>query len=306
MSVLRAFRDGVSSTHVHIRTVGVLYFANLLFSLVLILPLSVLLDRNIGHSVVGENLASTFDLEFLVDFLNSNRPALQSYWVVVGWGAVAYLVLSSFLSGGVLDSLYSPGRSAYLPRFFGGCGKFFLRFLRLTPFALAGLWGVVRLNGNLSLLIDRYFGQTALEREAFWAMRGKQALILVLLMLFGAVLETARIEAVLMGSTRMTARFFSSFFFVLRHLPRTLALYSLVTALGLASFIPFLFVAHSLLPAGSVVLLFLSQQTMIYVRFWWRVCGLAAQMSLIQSSGQAPSVSAFASALGRPRLERPS
>ncbi len=303
MQVLRAFRDGVSSTTVHIRTVGVLYLANLLFSLLMILPLALLLDRSIGHSAVGEGLASRFDLEFLVDFLNSNRAALDPYRAALGWGALAYFLLSSFLTGGVLDSLYSPGRSAYFPRFFGGCGKFFPRFLRLVPYALAGLWAVIGLNGKLNLLIERLFDQTVRAREAFWAMRAKQLFILILLMLLGAVLDTARIQAVLMGSTRMTARFFSSLFFVVRRLPRVLGLYSLVTAAGLLCFVPYLLFAHVLLPSGSVLLLFLAQQAMIYTRMWWRVCGLAAQMSLIQGSGEAATAASFASALGRPRLE---
>ena len=102
----------------------------------------------------------------------------------------------------------------------------------------------------------------------------------------------------------MTARFFSSLFFVLRYFPSVFTLYALVTLLGLACFLPYLLVAHHLLPSGSVVMLFLAQQAMIYVRIWWRVCGVAAQMSLVQGSGEAPTTAAFASALGRPRLER--
>ena len=72
MQALRAFGAGVSSTTVHIRTVGLVYLANLFASLILILPLALLLNGSIGHSVVGEHLASTFDLEVLVDFLNAN------------------------------------------------------------------------------------------------------------------------------------------------------------------------------------------------------------------------------------------
>ena len=254
--------------------------------------------------MVGEHLASTFDLEALVDFFNSNSAALDTYWIALGWGTVGYLLLSAFLTGGVLDSLYTPGRSAYLPRFFGGCGKFFFRFLRLVPYALLCLWGLVWLNGKLNLLIVRIYDQTVHERDAFWAMRVKQLVMVVLLMLLGAVLDTARIQAVQLGSTRMTARFFSSLFLVLRHLPRTVALYSLVTLVGLVCFLPYLFVAHSLLPAGSVILLFLAQQVMMYVRIWWRISLLAAQMSLVHTGGDVPTAAAFASVLGRARLER--
>ena len=304
MQTLRAFRAGIYSTNVHIRTVGLLYLANLLVSVILLLPLALLLNRSIGHSVVGEHLASTFDLEVLVDFLNSNSAALETYWTVLGWGTVGYLLLSAFFTGGILDSLHSPGRSAYLPRFFGGCGKFFFRFLRLVPYALLCLWGLVWLNGKLNLLIVRIYDQTVHERDAFWAMRAKQLVMLVLLMLLGAVLDTARIQAVQLGSTRMTARFFSSVFLVLRHLPRTLALYSLITVLGLVCFLPYLFVAHTLLSAGSVIFLFLVQQIMMYVRIWWRLCLLAAQMSLVHTVGDAPTAAAFASVLGRTRLER--
>jgi len=85
MQALRAFGAGVSSTNAHIRTVGLVYLANLLASLILLLPLALLLNRSLGHSVVGQHLASTFDLEALVDFFNSNSAALDTYWTVLGW-----------------------------------------------------------------------------------------------------------------------------------------------------------------------------------------------------------------------------
>jgi hypothetical protein len=301
MQVLRALREGILSTGVHRRAVGILYCANLLVSMLLILPLAFLLDRSIGHSAVGEGLAFRFDLFFLVDFLDANAPALDTYWIAIGYGAVAYLLLSSFLSGGVIDSLSSPGRSAYFSRFFGGCGKFFFRFLRLIPFALASLGALIWLNERLNRVLDRFFHGTTTEREAFWAMRAKQALLLVLLMLLGAVLDTARIQAALLGSTRMTARFFSAAFFVLTRLRRVTLLYLLMTLLGLACFLPYLAATRWLLPAGSVVLLFLAQQAMVYVRMWWRVCTVASQMSLIQAGGEPPGTAAFASAPGRLR-----
>src|SRR5205814_1296529 len=138
----------------------------------------------------------------------------------------------------------------------------------------------------------------------FWAMRGKQALMLALLMLLGAVLDTARIQAVFLGSTRMTIRFFSAAFFVLTNLRRVFVLYSLATLLASASLLPYFLATHWLLPDRSVLLLLLLQQAMMFVRMWWRVCGVASQMSLIQESGEPPSAAAFASALGRTRRER--
>ena len=302
MPVLRAFRDGFFSTLAHLRTVGALYLANLLVSLLLILPLAMLLDESIGHSEAS-GLASTFDLDFLIDFLNSNAAALRTYWIVVGYGAAAYLLLGSFLTGGVIDSLHSPGRSAYLSRFFGGCGKYFFRFLRLTPFALAALAALAWTNSRLNLLLERYFHGTTMEQEAFWAMRAKQVLLLALLMLLGAVLDTARIQAVFLGSTRMTARFIASLFFVLANLRRVFLLYALLALLGLAAFVPYFLIARAL-PAGSVLLLLLAQQAIIWFRMGMRVCTVASQMSLVQSSGEPPTAAAFASVLGRARRER--
>jgi len=101
----------------------------------------------------------------------------------------------------------------------------------------------------------------------------------------------------------MTARFFSSVFLVLRHLPRTLALYSLITVWGWFASCPTCSCPHASV-GGSVIFLFLVQQIMMYVRIWWRLCLLAAQMSLVHTGGDAPTAAAFASVLGRTRLER--
>jgi hypothetical protein len=298
--IVPSLRQGFTEAARQYRITLVLYLANLVAAAFLAAPMAVLIDKTLGRSASGLDLAFTFRLESIVDFLFANHAALAAHDRVLGFGALLFVVLSALLTGGVIDSLKTSPRSPFLPRFLGGCGRFAFRYLRLIPYLAAALWGVYWVNRGLNRLIVLLYDQSDHEIAAFWVMRGKQGLILVLLLLLAAVFDLARILTAFENRTHMVGALLTSAGFVARHAGSILALYATLMALGLGLLVPYVAAGHAVLPPGSIVLLAVTQQLVMLLRHYLRVASFASLMARYRGAtgaaamepGEAPAAAA--------------
>ena len=74
----------------------------------------------------------------------------RSQALVVASAGAAYVILWIFLAGGILDR-YARNRPTRAGGFFGRCGVFFFRFLRLGRAGAAGVLAPLRLRARLAL-----------------------------------------------------------------------------------------------------------------------------------------------------------
>ncbi len=289
MTVAGALRQGLTETTRRFHVALCLYAANLITAAALAFPAAVLLDRALGRSVAADGMEATFRFEVLIDFLRSNRQALSDHFQSLGVGAVLYALVTAILSGGAIDTLKGPPRSPFLPRFLGGCGRLAFRFLRLLPYLAVGLAGLYWVSRVLDRAILALFDQSAHEVAAFWAMRGKQGLLLLLLLLLAAIFDLARILTAIEDRAHMIGALLTASGFVARHLGPVLALYAFLLGLGLLLFVPYLLVAHHLLPAASIAGLFVLQQVVMLLRHWFRVAGFASLIAFYRGTVATPS-----------------
>jgi hypothetical protein len=285
-SLRRGFTEAARRSRI---TLG-LYLLNLIAAAVLTAPLLVALDAVFGRSEAARGLDSTFNFEALLDFIRSHEEFLQTHFQTLGVGAIFYAIASAVLTGGTIDTLKGPQRSPFLPRFFGGCGRFALRFVRLLAYLAVALWALYWLSRGIDRAVVLAFDESAHEVAAFWAMRGKQGLMLLVLLLLASVFDLARILTVLENRAHMIGALLTAAGFVARHVPSILGLYAFLLGAGLLLFVPYLFVAHHLLPATSIFGLLVVQQLVILLRHFLRVAGFASLLSFYRSAtGEPPS-----------------
>ena len=287
--IVPSLRQGFTEAARHYRITLVLYLANLAAAAFLAAPMAILIDHTLGRSASGLELASSFRFEAIVDFLFANRAALLVHYQALAFGALLYAILTALLTGGVIDTLKSPPRSPFLPRFLGGCGRFAFRYLRMIPYLGVALAAVYGINRGLNRLIVLAFDQSDHEVAAFWALRGKQGLILALLLLLAAVFDLARILTAFENRTHMVGALLTSAGFVARHAGSILAIYAALMALGLGLFAPYVLAGHWILPPGSIVLLVAAQQLLMLLRHFLRVAGFASLMAHYRGATGAPA-----------------
>ena len=224
----------------------------------------------IGAGVVLDNLSALLD----------NRPTAG---ILVGV-ATAYVLLWIFLVGGVLDR-YARGRAIRTAGFFGACGVYFFRFLRLAVvgwLAYAVLFGLIH-----GWLLDDFYGWATrdftVERSAFLLRAVLYVLFGTLLVACNLVLDYAKIRAVVEDRRSMISALLAAWRFVTR---RPLQVSGLYLLNGLVFFLVLAVYAAVVPGAGgtglSMWVVFLIGQAYILARLWTKLLFYASQTALFQ------------------------
>jgi len=198
------------------------------------------IETHLGDSLVSSTVAAGVDLRWWQEFVAAAAPGRSFSPTIIGGagpvstysdlldghgppvevlGAVAAaLALWIFLSGGLLDR-YARRRRTGARGFFGACGVFFFRFLRLG--VLAGLVYAVLLGPLHAWLFDGLYPwltrETTVERTAFLWRLFCYAIWLLPLLLVNLVVDYAKVRAVVEDRHSMIGAVVAAGRFVVRH-----------------------------------------------------------------------------------------
>jgi hypothetical protein len=251
MSPSAAFREGLRRTSGAPALLAGTFAMTLMVSLPLAYALHGMLEAHLGSSLAAEAAASGTNpawwrefqaqatglgttflpsitgfgavLNNLSGFLDLERPAATIIGVTVAW-----MVLWSFLTGGIVDRLARAKRTRS-QGFFGACGQHFWRLLRLGVAALivyAILFGYVH-----GWIFDDAYGaltrEVTLERTAVAIRFTGYAIFGVLLLVCNVIFDYARIRLVVEDRRSAIGAVLAGGRFVGRHLGQVLGLYLL-------------------------------------------------------------------------------
>lgn len=159
MSALAAFRDGVRRVNSAPLILAGAIATTLLIALPLAIALRGMIAAHLGTSLTADTVAAGANYDWWQEF-TSQATGLGTTFIpaIIGFGAVlenisnlldnqpmaatiagaaaAWMVIWTFLSGGILDR-YARQRPTRTHGFFSACGTHFWRFLRLGVLALA-------------------------------------------------------------------------------------------------------------------------------------------------------------------------
>jgi hypothetical protein len=269
MSVLAAWRDGMRRVNAAPVVLAGMFALTFLIALPLSIALRGMLEAQLGDSLVSDTLASGASYDWWQEFL-ARASGLGTTFVpsIVGFGAVldnisgildnlpmaatiagattAWLIIWSFLSGGVLDR-YARQRPTRAAGFFAACGTNFWRFLRLGLLAWLVYW--ILFAGVHVWLFDELYPwltrNVTVERTAFLVRLALYAVFAVLLVAANLVFDYARIRTVVEDRHSAVGALAAGTRFVVRH-KQTLHLYLLNGGLFVA-----LALVYALLAPGA-------------------------------------------------------
>jgi len=151
--------------------------------------------------------------------------------VILGLGLL-YLVLQTFLVGGVLGVLRSPQGSWTVRGLLHGSGFYFGRFLRLALLTLLAAWVVFQLNAPFARWADRQAEEAVSGRTALYWTVGHNAALLLALLFLNMVSSYAKVVVVLEERSSAILAFLSSLAFCLAQLRKTLGHYLALVGCG--------------------------------------------------------------------------
>jgi hypothetical protein len=309
-SIRRSIVTGVTRALSARRLILTLWLINLLAAAALAVPLGASLQSSIGASLVHERLRAGFDMGWFGELQGTAQGLLSTFTpTVVGAGAFLnnleawltgdlwrgvpaivvagsiYLLLWTFLQGGILMrlSLREEGRSA--AGFFASSGRFFVRFLGLAVMSGVLYAGIYRLGRWLFPAIEQLSRDVTVERPVLLLAVGAALLIALLLCLVNLVFDYARLATVVEGRRNPLRAAYHAFRLVLRNPRQTLGLYLIVAAAGLLLLAIYARFAPGALQSTvpGIVLAFVGAQVYLVVKLVLRLVLYGSQLSLYQS-----------------------
>lgn len=250
-----------------------LWLINFLFSLMVITPLYLLLNKELPRSLAGDTITEKFDLMWLGDLVFKYKDI---HAALLGWlavGGIVYLLFHIFLNGGVIGRIVEQRERISLGNFFSDCGKFFWRFFRVFLFSLIAYAFVI---GVIYRLVSSLFKLWTKNASNEWPLIISSNLkFLILIFLFYTIrmfFDYVRIRLVVEDSKRTIAATILNFAFIGKRFFKAFFLYFLVGIAGII-FSLIYFGVSKILPSSAsfMVIVFIWQQLYILSRMWIKI-----------------------------------
>jgi hypothetical protein len=306
--VLKALGDGMR----RVNAAPAVLFGVLVLTFLLALPLGLvvrgMIGESLGQSLAAETAASGVNSDWWSIF-SSQASGLGATFTprIIGFGAVVsnisavldaqpqalvingiaavYLLLWTFLAGGIIDR-YARNRPVRTAAFFSACGVYFFRFLRLAVVAGAGylfLFGPFH-----RWLFDGFFPwatrEWTVERNAFFLRLALYAVFGGALVSFNLWLDYAKVRAVVEDRRSMIGALIAACRFIGRNPARTAGLYLADSVLFLVVVAFYAVFASDAGGTGWTMRAgFLVSQIYLFARLWVKLVFWASEVSLFQA-----------------------
>lgn len=284
-------------------TLGVLA-ALFLLALPLGLALRGMLTEHLGASVVSERAAYGWDAGWAAEFGAQAQGIGRTFThEILGYGgtlsvvsgffdgrplppaiagaAVAFAVLWTFLSGGILDR-FARARPTRTAAFFAACGVFFWRFLRLAVIAGAAYWALFAwLHPYLfGTLWNRWTRDMDSEGDALGLRIALYLVFAAALALVSLVSDYAKVRAVVEDRRSMFGAVGAALRFIRRRPFRVFGLY-LMSAIA-SLLVMRLWYSAAPAASASIGMAFLMTQVYLLVRVWAKLAWIAGEVVFFQ------------------------
>jgi hypothetical protein len=222
-----------------------------------------------------------------------DAPGLDPVILAVG---AAYLVLHTFLAGGVLATLRGAEGRWTMRGLLHGSGFYFGRFLRLGALVLLLDFVLFGLNAPLARWADHNARESVSESTAQFWLLGRHALLLLALLWVNMVSGYAKSIVVLEERKSAALALLSAFAFALGRPLRTFGHYLALVVMGAALLMVWGVADGLWAPRGytTQVVTFVMAQAVVAGRIALRLALWAGQLTLLRRFAHAPSGAAAA------------
>jgi len=186
------------------------YVVNLLLAVFATLPLMLRLGRVLNSSLVADRLYHGFDLPTFFELASHPDVALAAQLPGSILFAIVFFVFMLFLTGGILES-YRREQKPSRGEFFGACGAFFWRFVRLLIFMAIIVGLLLLVATRIQRWSDSLAAESPIEKLGFWVEVGSSLLVLLVLMCVRLWFDMAQVRAVAEDERKMRRTMLTAF-----------------------------------------------------------------------------------------------
>ena len=287
MSIIQAFSSGLRRATAEPKMVLVLYVVNLLIALPLTMAFRAVLQAGFGSSMAPATLVGSLDFTTWQDFMAAHRDELSAVFRQISWVVIISMIVNTFLAGGILAVLKDSGGRFTASAFFGGCGVYLGRFLRLFVLFLIVLLVVVLVFGLIvAILTDALTTNASSEVTEFWVRIAMGVIFLIPVMIVMMIADYAKISVVLNEERSMLKSAWKATKFVAVHFFQTFGLELMMFLVAVLLFAVYLFIDLSVGMSSdmTIVLMVIVQQIFVASKGWTKILFFEGELTLYEKA----------------------
>lgn len=258
-----------------------IYSINLALALLVVFPFLGTLKSGFGDSMLPDALLKGFDFTSLVEFL-SNFKSIGGFIAQARWMIVFYLIVSVFMSGGILFIINNKEKFSVIS-FLNGSVLYFFRFFKLFVYMLIfNLLVAVVVYMPLYFIVDSASATVTSEASLFYIVLFGVIIHLVLFIILQMIAYYTKIRIVSEGSRKVFRSIFKSIKFVFKHFTSTLTLFVLQLIIPMLLLIVIFFFndAIGMTSGFTILVMFIIQQAFVISRVFTRIWLYGSQYDL--------------------------
>jgi hypothetical protein len=284
ITILTAYKIGLSSAWEERKMLFWLYGFNLLFAYLMTLPLSMMLTEAMDQTTAADKILQSFDFTIYKTVMDDFGKGVSFGKAIITIGLL-YLIVNIFFAGGILK-IFNEDKKFTFNVFLNGCLEYFNRFLRLFILSVLFFLMAILFYLLLSGLIDLFTENSTTEHLPVILFIFRIIILGILLAIINMIFDYAKIMTVVNDFQRMFETVRMALMFVMKSFRKTSGLYFSYLFTMIFFMIVYLFIENFISVTNwlTVVLFFLWTQLFMLSRIFIRMSFFAGQYTFYRYS----------------------
>ncbi len=283
MAILEAIRSGLKKVNNNLHFIGLLWIINIAFAMILSMTLFRLLNTDLSGSLVGDSLLQGFEYRWYQEFFFKYQTTLEMFTntlIIVG---SIYILIQTFLLGGLLSVLHSSERKTLFIDFFYGGVRYFFRFFKILLLSMLFYLGLFFVNRWGTAATENLLGASESEILRISVIVVRYILLALIFFFLNIIFDYAKISIVVREERKVMKEWWGAVKFTVSNAGTTIGLFVLLFIFGVGIFGIYYFLEDIFQPVssyGMIFLVFVLHQIYIGARIWLRMLFYASQLAL--------------------------
>ena len=283
MVILDAIRTGLKKVNSNLHFIGLLWVLNIAFAMILSMTLFRLLNADLSGSLTGDSLLQGFEYRWYQEFFFKYRTTLEMFTNTLTIVGSIFILIQSFLLGGILTVLNSGERKTLFIDFFYGGVRYFYRFFKVLLLSMVFYVGLFFINRWGTAATENLLGASESEALRISVIVLRYVLLALIFFFLNIIFDYTKIRIVVHEETKILREWWRAVKFTVSHPGPTIGLFVLLFLLGAGIFGIYYFsedIFQPLSSYGMIFLVFVLHQIYIAARLWLRMMFYASQLAL--------------------------
>jgi hypothetical protein len=279
-NIRQTIRYGIKLLFKNYKFFWLFWGTNILFGVILSLPIYYILEDNLIHSSYSQKLSFGFDYVWYLQFMELYKTTIGEIPYMIYGTVGIYILIQVFFIGGLISVFNIPKKNHYVDFFYGGV-RYWFRFTKVMLISLIFYAIAFLINDYLGLLVKLLFSDSA--RLTDFILRGSRYILLIFLIgIVSIISDYTKVALAIKDNEKVWMEIINIIKFLTKNFYQVFTIFFIVACFGAAGAIVYNF-TDSFLPKTTYAyfgLAFILQQLLIIFRLLVKMLFVSTEVTI--------------------------